>query len=34
MIERERILKIRDLKISFKTGNGKVQAIRGVDFDL
>lgn len=34
MAERDRILKIRDLKISFKTGNGSFQAIRGVDFDL
>ena len=33
-MERERILKIRDLTISFKTGNGKVNAIRGVNFDL
>ena len=34
MEKRERILKIRDLAISFKTENGKVNAIRGVDFDL
>ncbi len=34
MAERERVLKIRDLSISFKTGNGKVNAIRGVNFDL
>ena len=33
-MERERILKIRDLRISFKTDAGTVQAIRGVDFDL
>ncbi|MDM8196804.1 ABC transporter ATP-binding protein [Massilimicrobiota timonensis] len=33
-MERERVLKIRDLTISFKTGNGKVNAIRGVNFDL
>lgn len=34
MAERERILKIRDLNISFKTDAGKVNAIRGVNFDL
>ena len=34
MAERERILKIRDLNISFKTDSGKVNAIRGVNFDL
>ena len=34
MAEREKILSIRDLNISFKTDNGKVNAIRGVDFDL
>lgn len=34
MAERERILKIRDLRISFKTTNGQVNAIRGVDLDL
>ncbi len=34
MAERERILKIRDLHISFKTTNGTVNAIRGVDLDL
>ncbi len=32
--ERERILKIRDLQISFQTDNGKVSAIRGIDLDL
>lgn len=34
MDKRERILKIRDLNISFKTDNGKVNAIRGVNMDL
>ena len=28
--KRERILKVRDLHISFKTDSGKVNAIRGV----
>ena len=34
MADRERILKIRDLNISFKTDNGNVKAIRGVNLDL
>lgn len=34
MAERERILKIRNLNISFKTDSGKVSAIRGVNLDL
>ena len=34
METRERILKIRDLSISFKTDSGKVNAIRGVNLDL
>lgn len=34
MAEKEKILKIRDLNISFKTDSGKVNAIRGVDLDL
>lgn len=34
MADREKILKIRDLSISFKTDSGKVNAIRGVDLDL
>ena len=34
MADRERILKIRDLNISFKTDNGNVKAIRGVTLDL
>ncbi len=34
MENRERILKIRDLNISFKTDSGKVNAIRGVNLDL
>lgn len=34
MEQREKILKIRDLNISFKTDNGTVKAIRGVNLDL
>lgn len=34
MADRERILRIRDLNISFKTDNGNVKAIRGVNLDL
>ncbi len=34
MENRKKILEIRDLHISFKTDNGKVNAIRGVDLDL
>lgn len=34
MAERERILKIRNLNISFKTDSGTVNAIRGVNLDL
>ena len=33
-MDRQRILKIRDLTISFKTERGKVEAIRGVRLDL
>lgn len=33
-MEKERILKIRDLNISFKTDSGKISAIRGVNLDL
>lgn len=32
--KRERVLKIRDLNISFTTSSGKVNAIRGVNLDL
>ena len=34
MENRELILSVKDLKISFKTDNGTVQAVRGVNFDL
>lgn len=34
MAEREKILEIRDLSISFKTTSGSVHAIRGVNLDL
>ena len=27
-------LQVRNLRISFRTANGKVQAVRGIDFDL
>lgn len=30
----EKKLSVRDLRISFRTTNGKVQAVRGIDFDL
>ena len=30
----EKKLEVKDLRISFKTSNGKVQAVRGIDFDL
>lgn len=30
----ETLLEVKDLNISFETFAGKVQAIRGVDFDL
>jgi oligopeptide transport system ATP-binding protein len=33
-MEKEKILSIRDLSISFNTSSGKVNAIRGVEFDL
>ncbi len=33
-MEKEKVLEIRDLSISFKTSNGKVNAIRGVELDL
>lgn len=32
--KRKQILKVRDLKISFKTANGLVHAVRGVDLDV
>ena len=34
MEEKELILSVKDLKISFKTDNGLVNAVRGVNFDL
>ncbi|MDP4087840.1 MAG: ABC transporter ATP-binding protein [Bacillota bacterium] len=33
-MEREKVLSIKDLSISFKTSSGKVNAIRGVELDL
>ena len=32
--KKEKVLDVKDLRISFKTDNGKVQAVRGVSFDL
>jgi oligopeptide/dipeptide ABC transporter ATP-binding protein len=32
--QREKVLQVKNLRISFKTDNGKVQAVRGVSFDL
>jgi oligopeptide transport system ATP-binding protein len=32
--EREQILRMRDLRVSFKTANGIVHAVRGVDLDV
>ena len=34
MTKKKKILKIRDLDISFKTDNGEVKAVGGVDLDL
>ncbi len=34
MAEKDKILEIRDLDISFKTDNGTVKAVRGVNLDL
>lgn len=34
MADREKVLEIRDLDISFKTDGGTVRAVRGVDLDL
>lgn len=30
----EKKLEVKDLKISFRTNNGKVQAVRNISFDL
>lgn len=34
MSTREKILEVKDLEVSFKTYSGKVQAVRGLSFDL
>ena len=34
MAEREKILEVRDLSISFTTTGGELNAIRGVDLDV
>ena len=34
MTHQEKILQVRDLTVSFKTANGKVQAVRDISFDL
>ncbi len=33
-VSKEKVLEVKNLIISFKTDNGKVQAVRGVSFDL
>ncbi|MDA8353718.1 MAG: ABC transporter ATP-binding protein [Firmicutes bacterium] len=33
-MDKEKVLEVRDLKVSFKTYNGEVQAVRGVNFDV
>lgn len=33
-MEREKILEVKDLVISFRTGEGKLQAVRDISFDL
>lgn len=33
-ISTEKVLEVKDLRISFRTDNGKVQAVRGVSFEL
>ena len=32
--DREKVLEMKDLSISFKTSAGEIKAIRGVDFTL
>ena len=34
MEEKEKVLEVKNLRVSFKTDDGKVQAVRGVSFDL
>lgn len=31
---KEKILEVKDLHVSFKTHNGDIKAVRGVNFDL
>ena len=33
-MNKEKVLEVKDLRISFKTPNGLVRAVRGVSFDL
>ncbi len=33
-VEEEKILEVKDLRISFRTNNGTVKAVRGIDFSL
>ncbi|MDC7242810.1 MAG: ATP-binding cassette domain-containing protein, partial [Sphaerochaetaceae bacterium] len=33
-MEKERVLKVEDLTVSFKTNQGMVRAVRGIDFEL
>ena len=34
MDEREKILQAQNLTVSFRTNEGMVRAVRGIDFDL
>lgn len=34
MENKEKVLEVKDLRVSFKTDDGKVQAVRGVSFDV
>ena len=34
MENKEKVLEVKDLRVSFRTDDGKVQAVRGVSFDV